>query len=170
MSNWSPILHQRPKGLRLRSPLKTTACQLLPRYSPFSTRWSHSQPTTIWSRQYSHLRSEKQLAAGITALHDDVFEASVPPYRGVISATNGRNYLHDWDHNFGILFGAKTKEADSDIFARGSEWAEELLQTDRLVAKHVRWFRIPYAVRRRRWPIIMLYCLTQSAQKTLALL
>jgi pentatricopeptide repeat protein len=43
------------------------------------------------------------------------------------------------------------------------------LQTDKL-AKRLRWFRIPYSVRRRRWPIIMLYCLTKSAQKTLALL
>jgi pentatricopeptide repeat protein len=170
MSNWSPITHQRPKGLRLLAPLNTRACQLLPRSFLLSSRWSHSQQTTIWSRQHSHLRSGNWLAAGATALHDDVVEASVPPYRGVISATNGRNYLRDWDHKFGILFGAKTEEAHSNIFARGSEWAEELLQTDELAAKRLRWFRIPYSVRRQRWPIIMLYCLTKSARKTLALL
>src|ERR1700757_4576344 len=149
MSNWSPILHQRPKGLRLPSPLNTRACQLLPRSRLLSSRWSHSQLTTIWSRQHSHLHNGNRLAAGATALHDDVVEASIPPYRGVISATNSRNYLQDWEHNFGILFGAKTEEAHSDIFVRGSEWAEELLETDKLADKHLRWFRIPYSVRRQ---------------------
>jgi pentatricopeptide repeat protein len=170
MSSWSPILCQHPKGLRFRFPLNPRAYQLLPRSCLLSSQWSHSLPASIWRRQHGRLRSGNRLATGITTFHDSAVEVSAPLHRGVINATNGRNYLRDWDHNFGTLFGAKAESAHPDIFARGSEWAEELLQPDRLVATHARWLQIPYSVRRQRWPIIMLYCLTESARKTLALL
>jgi pentatricopeptide repeat protein len=171
MSNWLTILHRCQKVLRLPSASNSRACQFLPGSHLLSQQWIQSQPTTLWTARCYHIHGGYELSAGTTALRDDVLETSSPTcYPGIVNATDTRNYIQDWEQNFGRVFGTRTQEVVSDVFTHGSGWAEQLLKTDSVITIKSRWFETPFAVRRQRWPIIMLHCLTASARKTLVLL
>jgi pentatricopeptide repeat protein len=169
MSHWPTILHRCQKALRLLSASH-------PRAYPFPTgsysrQWIHPQPVALWASQCHFVQSREDSPVGTTALRDDVLKNSVlTSYPRVVGATESKSCTQSWDHNFEKIFGWRTEEAQSEIVANGSQWVEQLLQTDGVVAMKSSWFENPYLIRRQRWPIMMLHCLTASARKTLVLL
>ena len=170
MFNWAAILQRCEKVLRLPVTSYSKACQLPPGANLLSRPCIHSQPASLWVTRCYYVQDGNQPLASTTALRDDFLGASSPTcYRGIVGATN-TDYLQDWEHNFGKIFGTRTRKVVSDAFSHGSGWAEELLRFDSAISIKSRWLENPYAIRRHRWPIMLLHCLTASARKTLLLL
>jgi pentatricopeptide repeat protein len=169
MSHWPTILHRCQKVLRLRAASHPRTCP--------STSIVHSQqclrpqPATLSAARPYHFQGQKQLPVATTALRDVTLPKSAPsPSIHWVGATENKSYIQSWEQNFEKIFGTRTKESSSDVFAIGSEWAERLLRTDSVDDLKSRWLENSYTVRKQRWPIMMLYCLTSSARKALVLL
>ena len=171
MFHWPTILFRCRRVFRLHSVSNSRALPPFPASYHLSRRCIHSQPATLWSAQRHHAQGGNELSAGITALRDDALETSSPTScRHLVSATGHGSYIQDWEHNFGRIFGIRTEEVRTDVFAHGSRWVEQLLEADNIITMKSSWFEKPYPVRRHRWPIMMLHCLTTSARKSLVLL
>jgi pentatricopeptide repeat protein len=167
MSHWPTILHRCQKVLRLPSS-NPKACLFLP--ESHSRQWIHSQQATGSAARRHLVRGKNELSVGNTALRDDILKASAPTSSPALAgATDKTKYIQDWEDNFGKIFGARTDGAQLDV-ANGMEWAEQLLRADGKTMMKSRWFENLYVIRRQRWPIMMLRCLTSSAQKALVLL
>lgn len=168
MSHWPTILHRCQKVLRLRTGSHARIGRLPPVVHPHQCL--HPQHA-LWATRHYYVQGQEQLSVATTALLDTTLpkSTSIPSCR-LVGATENRSYTQSWKNNFEKIFGNRTKDIPPDVLAIGSEWADRLLDTDGADGLKSRWFENPYTVRKQRWPIILLYCLTSSARKTLMLL
>ena len=107
-------------------------------------------------------------------LHREYYEAAL---RGKLSKTAKRDHwtpqLEFWRRNFWPIFQrVQGNILDPELSQNGRIWTEQLLQNANVNASIIRrrWLNLPPRARADRWPTIMLFCLTHSAESSLLLL